>query len=776
MIEVQLEPELGRASDRQRHVCGWGTQRLRRIDDVLRPTRARTALRCRVVAAQVSSQNGSMVHWSWLVALLVGTTGCLQADLVQCAGGLACPAGSMCNEPYGCERPEQLVACADLADGTGCSTSAIVGGCFGGICLPRGCGNHVMESDELCDDGNQASGDGCRGDCRSEERCGDGVADLGLGEQCDDANAVSRDGCDSRCSSEDRAWTATLVAPAFEQPRRSTYDPMRGRFVHVASSGVLWEWDGVAWTANMPTAVPTGEILALVFDPDRSRLVLVAAKPPYSVALYEWVQGGWQARTTTTSPNLGTGSQLRFTYDQARNRLFAVASGGGAWAITASGTTWLLVAVAPASFSWGGALAYDPSTQHVLLAAADDPDSSALVWDYDGTTWTNVSPLFPLPSSGFTLAYDATRGHLLLMGGDQYSVVTTVYGFTGGSWSIDTTATLAHTAANFDAAYDSARQRLVTFAMSLTNDVYELGTSWTAVAGAAPSVGLLAADPTRHGFVVLERGPWSTTVAGATWKYDTQWTRQGVQAPATAPCGSLTYDPIRGAIVAILGTGGMTAWELSSDQWTQLPAAAIAGSCSYPPVLAFDPIQQQMLALGPGGLQALAPDRATWSTLGPSVGANNVVTSLAWDPESSVLIATLVDGILARAPMGWDAAPLPAAGSQWRAVTDLRAGETLLIGNVTTAVWSRTTDGLAHIDDTPLVGTFSNAYDSTEGRLLLYGVVAGSYITVVRTLTSATPLESCAPGEDLDGDGLAGCADPECFWTCSTCYPYTSCP
>src|SRR5690606_8723834 len=86
---------------------------------------------------------------------------------------------------------------------------------------------------EVCDDGNNASGDGCRSDCRSDETCGNGIIDYAAGEigdgdaacnatcdgvtgcgegppvapgepgtACDDGNTSSFDGCDASCRSE----------------------------------------------------------------------------------------------------------------------------------------------------------------------------------------------------------------------------------------------------------------------------------------------------------------------------------------------------------------------------------------------------------------------------------------------------------------------------------------------------------------------------------------------------------------------------------------------
>ena len=64
------------------------------------------------------------------------------------------------------------------------------------------CGDGVIEGDEVCDDGNLVSGDGCSADCRSHETCGNGIVDAAIGEQCDDGNATGGDGCGSYCTFE----------------------------------------------------------------------------------------------------------------------------------------------------------------------------------------------------------------------------------------------------------------------------------------------------------------------------------------------------------------------------------------------------------------------------------------------------------------------------------------------------------------------------------------------------------------------------------------------
>ena len=82
------------------------------------------------------------------------------------------------------------------------------------------CGNGVVESGEVCDDGNTSGGDGCSADCtqvetgykcppaggecskipETETGCGNGVVESG--EQCDDGNTAGGDGCSASCMKE----------------------------------------------------------------------------------------------------------------------------------------------------------------------------------------------------------------------------------------------------------------------------------------------------------------------------------------------------------------------------------------------------------------------------------------------------------------------------------------------------------------------------------------------------------------------------------------------
>ncbi|TMQ10453.1 MAG: hypothetical protein E6J91_26380, partial [Deltaproteobacteria bacterium] len=87
--------------------------------------------------------------------------GCLREASQTCANGGVCPPGLQCIETQG-TTPD------------------------GKICVVGTCGNGRLDRGEVCDDGNNRSGDGCPADCMAP--CGDGVLDPG--EACDDCSTV----------------------------------------------------------------------------------------------------------------------------------------------------------------------------------------------------------------------------------------------------------------------------------------------------------------------------------------------------------------------------------------------------------------------------------------------------------------------------------------------------------------------------------------------------------------------------------------------------------
>jgi cysteine-rich repeat protein len=141
-------------------------------------------------------------RYLWMgLALMCGLSGCLESRTTRC-GELYCPEGTTCASGLNrCVPPAHLAACQGLEDGASCALSeGSAAQCVEGVCLAVTCGDGLVMLDEVCDDGNTHSCDGCSADCRSTEQCGNGLVECA--EQCDDGprnaaapNANCRLGC-----------------------------------------------------------------------------------------------------------------------------------------------------------------------------------------------------------------------------------------------------------------------------------------------------------------------------------------------------------------------------------------------------------------------------------------------------------------------------------------------------------------------------------------------------------------------------------------------------
>jgi MYXO-CTERM domain-containing protein len=109
------------------------------------------------------------------------------------------------------------------------------------VCVPNTCGNGAIDTGELCDDGNNRSGDGCSADCRFIEQgwtcppgsactgiCGDGV--VVSAEACDDGGNAGGDGCSATCAIEP-GWSCII-------------DPLNTRSVCARTCGDLTRQPG----------------------------------------------------------------------------------------------------------------------------------------------------------------------------------------------------------------------------------------------------------------------------------------------------------------------------------------------------------------------------------------------------------------------------------------------------------------------------------------------------------------------------------------------------
>ena len=152
-----------------------------------------------------------MVGRAIVLGTLLAAAGCIEPELVAC-GDLSCPVGTTCLGAR-CVTPDQLSACDGVTEGGVCSIDNAIGKCTGGVCDPVGCGNGRVDDNEVCDDGNTGFGDGCSGDCRSVETCGNGIVDVAAGESCDCGDTAHKP---DRCRSANSASIDAECSPSCE--------------------------------------------------------------------------------------------------------------------------------------------------------------------------------------------------------------------------------------------------------------------------------------------------------------------------------------------------------------------------------------------------------------------------------------------------------------------------------------------------------------------------------------------------------------------------------
>ncbi len=380
-----------------------------------------------------------------LVGLIIACTGCLQDDLVYCASGIACPAELVCDDAHAtCVEPEQLSSCAGKADLDACLDG---GACHDGVCLPVGCGNGRRDPDEVCDDGNTASADGCAADCSSREECGNGTIDPVNSEQCDEGDLVDHDGCDSRCRLEEPDWTP---------------------FVQLASH-------------------PPREQMAMAYDSARERLVMFGGFEDVGVTrngtTLEWdgVRRTWLDRTPAITPTARAGAG--FAFDAARDVcvLFGGSDFGGAvadmwlW----DGDRWELVAASGPSGRLYASMAYDPKGKRTLVFGGRSNTGAVLgdMWSWDGTAWTELQPqVLPPKRERAQMAYDELRGEMVLVGGVDGSPKADTWLFDGTAWRAGPVLPEGRFAGQL--AWDASRGVLALLGGSGTMDRVWDGTQW----------------------------------------------------------------------------------------------------------------------------------------------------------------------------------------------------------------------------------------------------------------------------------------------------------
>jgi cysteine-rich repeat protein len=615
------------------------------------------------------------------------------------------------------------------------------------------------------------------------------------GEDCDDGNLVSRDGCDSRCRLETASWQLVPISPNLVDARRTAYDPGSHHLVHAASDSSTWEWDGTRWTVTRVSASQAVTPLAVYYDPDRQQVAMVASDNTAVIHLYGWSGRTWTVIDSGAAPVFDDDSSIDgvvVAYDPTRHLLYAVGTHGHllpflpiiitppsisrAWTVDATGT-WTEIASVPTGL-YDAVGAFDPVAAQPVLE-----DDGGDEWLFDGTAWTSsVSGFGPRLS----LALDPTRGRLVAVDG----ATQTLYERIAAAWSAvpDSTVPCGTPSDYRPLYYDAASGAMALFTVD-SSMVCTWNAAWTARVPALPFRPVGATyEPITHGLVVMNDArtrdpaagvePWQLT-AGGWQRIATPHVLSGREGPLAV------YSSGRAATIMYGGLiDGWTpeTWGFDGTDWTQAAAPLASDPLDATYALTYDATHGRVLLMMSDTWWGLGDSDTAWQQLDlPAV--DGAASAVAWDARNATLVAVgqLWAGsspLIELTAQGWAGLELVPGdvGQTFPSVlmSDARSGGVLAFNLGTGAAWERIGPTWHRLPAIPLASVDSAwaAYNPSDGSVLYVGHNLTGQFAAVLTRTSPTALESCRPGEDLDGDGLAGCDDPDCFWACGQPPPY----
>jgi cysteine-rich repeat protein len=715
----------------------------------------------------------------YAVVLAIWLCACVEDHLVHCANDLVCPQGSRCDDVHGsCATPDQVTACIGLADGDTCTANQLSGFCDHGVCIKPGCGNHVTEDNEVCDDGNTTSGDGCSADCTSLEACGNGVIDVVHGETCDDGNLLSRDGCDSQCAIEPLAFDVFGIAPSLGMPGWGAYDAGHHEVVHFAD-GILWAFAGDHWEIRS-AAGPTNFVWhQVVYDPVRARVVVVG--PIASVVIgqvvsplviWEWDGATWSLRATGVKALVSSQVAGTAVYEAKAKALLVVASSSTApiaWELTDEWSD-----VSPMQLLAAGdgySAAYDPATDDVIVVISHATNTPiTAVWN--GDVWTVRSTTLPNGTAGFALGWNLKLASVVAIGGSPATQLISAWEPVLGNWNT-TTAVLPDARTLPEVVSGTTPVAALVFGgdnVGPHDDVYTNNNSglYARVQLDVPPAELAyhyAYDDVHGRLVAVGQRNGQLPV---TWQWDgTAWSERSTTSELTGVVSAIAFDPARGGIVALSSAGTFL---LGDAGWTVIATGIGNVAVTYDPDGRLFAISNVVHTLGPSG--------STWDAVASNTPATDE-PSAAYDARDHELVligaaggATYVlDTTAADATWMPTVSPGPAG---YHVVEDRRRGTVWFVG-AGAASWERIGGNWVMQPSLQLPIDGVSIY-AASGDLFTIGTVGSSRVFVRRQFANASPIESCVAGEDTDGDGLAGCDDPDCYASCAACPPFATCP
>jgi cysteine-rich repeat protein len=741
----------------------------------------------------------------------------------QCDAG-----GANSNAPNAPCRPTCVLprcgdGIVDTAIGEVCDDGNVIAGdgCRPDCLSNETCGNGIVdvEMNETCDDGNTRGRDGCSA-CRSESAV---VLTPGLTPNKRDSHAFAYDAARQRIVMyggytvvrnladtwewDGTAWTQipTAHSPGTRLDAAMAYDPIRHRIVlfggfsafYAGYQGSTWEYDGVDWTLKNPAnSPPPLAAAAMTFDANRGHILLyggISGDATEGTATWDYDGNTWTKLTPASNPGVRSGH--RMVWDAKNNVVVLVGgavnpngSGGGGgdnhiW--TWNGTSWSdrgAQSLLGTTAYDGLAVAFDPQRQVTVMWNGNQTNT----YEWNGTTLSSVAGT-PVAGSGnsynyIEFAYDVKRSQTILFGG--YGLVSgsstddfsTTWARTGTTWSQP--AAFAQPSARYraGAAYDPMRKKVVLFGGGTDGTNNDNSQTWELDGSKWSQISPTTSPPARAGFlmdydaktrtVMLFGGDgnvgttftpyadlWSYN--GATW---TQPTLSTGRTPTLQNSGAV-YDTLADRVVTFGGFDGTnvvnTTWYWDSSGWHQaVPTNPAVARSDFG--MAYDPVRNRTVVFG-GEDNSSSPvsdvyefNEATWTKVSPTTSPDaRIGLNLIYNPDAQRVLA------FGNSPS--------------------LAGEDLWEWNGTT--WSQR----------QVVGTVapkyreSAAYDAARHSLVVFGGEDTSgFLTQTTQRVAYWPnqtVEACTSAQiDYDNDGLAGCADPDCWSICTPlCPPGTTC-
>lgn len=365
-------------------------------------------------------------------------------------------------------------------------------------------------------------------------------------------------------------------------------------FDYSTQSNLTWQFDGVDWTAiNTAHSPPFTTSATLAFDSNHQRVLSTRDNETWEYDGTDWLQ-------SSPSRNLPRRLSTAVAFDNLRNRLVTFGGwreAGGLQLLSNEqwewdGTNWSLApqTTAPPP-RYQSRMIYDSRRQRLVLHGGYDNNAQGGslfdTWEHDGAQWHQVvTPTVPSQTVQ-AMCYDPVHGHCLAFAADFGPVVpiATTWQYDGIDWTYVPTLRSPAVRHEPELVFDSAAN------------------------------------------VARLYGGYGTLAYADTWQFHHgDWWQDNPQVRPPAAAVRMTFDVGRGRSMLNTGIGNTSTppafYEYDGSLWSPQAATAEPGR-QWPYPMAYDPIRQRVLAVGPWSevWSFAAAPVATWSKLG--IGCTN---------------------------------------------------------------------------------------------------------------------------------------------------------